>query len=55
MDDEFAALQRNGTWRLVSYIKNVNIIDSKWVLKLKRKANSTVDRYKARLVAKGFK
>jgi hypothetical protein len=30
-----------------------NVINCKWVYKVKRKA--AVDRYKARLVAKGFK
>jgi histone deacetylase 1/2 len=55
MDEEMAALHRNGTWRLVPPRPGLNIIDSKWVFKLKYKANGTVDRYKARLVAKGFK
>lgn len=32
-----------------------NVIDCKWVFKIKRKSNWTIDRYKARLVAKGFK
>lgn len=55
MDDEFAVLQRNGTWRLVPYTKNVNIIDCKWVFNLKRKEDGMVDRYKECLIAKGLK
>lgn len=55
MDDEIAALYRNGTWRLVPPRPGLNIIDNKWVFKLKYKADGTVYRHKARLVAKGFK
>jgi histone deacetylase 1/2 len=32
-----------------------NIIDCKWVFKIKRKSDGSIERYKARLVAKGFK
>lgn len=35
--------------------KGKNIIGCKWVYKVKRKADGTIDRYKARLVAKGYK
>jgi len=55
MDVEYEALIRNGTWHLVQPPKGKNIIDCKWVYRLKRKADGSIDRYKARLVAKGFK
>lgn len=46
---------RNRTWHLVPCPKGCNIIGYKWVYKVKRKANGTIDRYKAQLVAKGYK
>jgi histone deacetylase 1/2 len=35
--------------------KGQNLIDCKWVWKIKRKADGSIDRYKGRLVAKGYK
>jgi histone deacetylase 1/2 len=55
MDDEYQALIKNQTWHLVPRLKGQNIVGCKWVYKLKRKGDGTIDRYKARLVAKGFK
>jgi hypothetical protein len=55
MDDEYVALMRNKTWRLVSPQPGHNVIDCKWVFKVKHKADGSVDRHKACLVAKGFK
>jgi hypothetical protein len=55
MDDEFGALQKNRTWHLVLAKLGANVIDCKWVYKIKRKSDGTIDRYKARLVTKGFK
>jgi histone deacetylase 1/2 len=55
MNDEYKALVENKTWHLVPYKKGINLIDCKWVYRIKRKADGTIDRYKARLVAKGFK
>jgi len=54
MAEEFHALLKNGTWTLVPPTSSMNIVRSKWVYRIKRKADGSVDRYKARLVAKGF-
>jgi hypothetical protein len=55
MDIEFEALLKNGRWHLVSPKKGANVIDCKWVYKIKKKVDGSIDRYKARLVTKGFK
>lgn len=55
MDIEFEALTQNQTWDLVPQKKGLNLIDCRWIFKLKKKADGSIDRYKARLVAKGFK
>jgi hypothetical protein len=55
MDAEYDALMKNNAWHLVPRDDIKNIIDSKWVYKIKKKSNSSADRYKARLLAKGFR
>jgi histone deacetylase 1/2 len=55
MDVEYKALMNNKTWQLVPPPNGKNVIDCKWVYKVKRKADGTIDRYKARLIAKGFR
>jgi histone deacetylase 1/2 len=56
MDKEYDALMKNRTWHLVPEPSgNKNIIDCKWVYKVKKNSDGTINRYKARLVAKGFK
>ena len=42
------------TWDLVKAPEGRNIIDSKWVFKVKTNADGTIERHKARLVARGF-
>jgi hypothetical protein len=54
-DAEIETLLKNQTWHLVPRKQGPNIIDCKWVYKIKRNANDSIDRYKAWLVAKGFK
>jgi len=54
MNLEFDALLKNKTWKLVPSIEAENIVGCKWVFRLKRKADGSIDRYKARLMVKGF-
>lgn len=50
---EYDSLLKNSTWVLCDLPEKRKAISSKWVFKLKRKANGDIDKYKARLVAKG--
>lgn len=54
MKDEIGSLAKNKVWTLVNRPKGVNIVTNRWVLKIKRKPDGSVDRYRARLVARGF-
>ncbi|GMJ05358.1 hypothetical protein HRI_004205000 [Hibiscus trionum] len=54
MKEELQAMENNKTWSVVPLPQGKMAIDCKWVFRIKRKADGTVDRYKARLVAKGF-
>jgi len=54
MDHELETLERAGTWSDVLWPAGKNVVGSKWVFKLKRKADGSIDKYKARLVAQGF-
>jgi hypothetical protein len=55
MEEEFSVLMKYDTWHLIPASQASNIIDCKWVYKMKRKTDGTIDRHKAHLVAKGFK
>ena len=54
MQAEYEALQSNNTWRVVDLPQGKTAIGCKWVFKIKRKADGSIERYKARLVAKGY-
>ena len=54
MKAEIGALNLNRTWDIVVTPSNVKPIGCKWVYKIKRRANGSIQRYKARLVAKRF-
>jgi Reverse transcriptase (RNA-dependent DNA polymerase) len=54
MAQEIDALAANQTWVLVPPPSNNHVIGCKWVFKLKRRSDGSIERHKARLVAKGY-
>lgn len=54
MDCEYDALLRNKTWCLVPPSPKMNVVGNKWIFRIKRNADGSIQRYKARLVVKGF-
>ena len=54
MSDEINALLANSTWTLVPKLANANVVGSKWIYRIKRKSDGSIERYKALLVAQGF-
>ena len=54
INKELDNLKATGTWELVKRPTDTNVVDSKWVLRIKKNSAGEVEKYKARLVAKGF-
>ena len=54
VEEEIKALEKNGTWEVVSKPRDVILVGCKWVFTGKYKSDGSIERYKARLVAKGF-
>ncbi|KAM1551006.1 hypothetical protein ACFX10_043195 [Malus domestica] len=52
--EEFTVLQCTDTWTLVPLQPHLNVLPNKWVYKIKRKSDGSIERFKARLVANGF-
>lgn len=51
---EIQSLVENGTFELVELPRGVKAIGSRWVFKVKRNTDGSIERYKACLVAQGF-
>lgn len=51
MQDEIDSLHDNRTEALVPRQLDMNLVSSKWVFKVKTRADGSIERYKAQLVA----
>lgn len=54
MSEELESTSQANTWSLTPLPAGRSAVGCKWVYKIKRKVDGSVDRYKARLVAKGY-
>jgi hypothetical protein len=54
MGREFDALVINGTWSLYPRPLDKHIVRNKWVYKVKKRPDDSIEHFKARLVAKGY-
>ena len=54
IDVELGNLKAAGTWEVVERPHGTNVVDSKWVFRLKKDAKGEIVKWKARLVARGF-
>ena len=54
MEQEMKSLRDNYTWDLVELPRDRKTVGSKWIYKVKIKADGSIERYKASLVAQGY-
>lgn len=54
MQEELTPLEENHTWDLLPLTSDMNIIGTKWVCKVKYRADNSVEKLKARLLVKGY-
>lgn len=54
MKEELKSLVKNDTYDLVDLPKDMKAIECRWVFRIKRNKDGSIERYKARLVARGF-
>ncbi|KAL0423557.1 UNVERIFIED_CONTAM: Copia protein [Sesamum radiatum] len=54
MKEEMSSMTKNSVWELVDLPTGCKTIGNKWFLKVKHKADGSIDNFKARLVAKGY-
>lgn len=52
--DEISSIVKNDTWILVDLPAKCKAIGLKWIFKVKRNSDGSINKYKARLVAKGY-
>ena len=54
MVEEYDSIVRNSAWEIVPRPVGKSVVGSRWIYKVKKAADGSVEKYKARFVARGF-
>ena len=54
MTEEVQSILKNDVWEVVPRLEGKSVVTSKWLFKIKHRANGSVEKQKARFFARGF-
>ena len=54
MVEEYDSIVRNNVWDVVPILKNKLVVSSRWLYKVKKVVDGSVEKHKASFVARGF-
>ena len=54
MVEEYDSIVRNNAWEIVPRLVDKSMVGSRWIYKVKKVVDGSVEKYKARFVAQGF-
>jgi hypothetical protein len=54
MVEEYDSIVKNSAWEIVPRLVNKSVVGSRWIYKVKKVVDGSVEKYKARFVAWGF-
>ena len=54
MAKEYESIIHNDVWEVVPRPNGESVVTSKWLYKIKHRADGSIEKYKARFVARGF-
>ena len=54
MEKEYESIVRNSAWEIVPRPVGKSVVGSRWIYKVKKYVDRSIEKYKARFVARGF-
>ena len=54
MMEEYQSIMKNDPWKVILTPEGKSTVTSKWIYKIKKVVDGSIEKYKARFVARGF-